>query len=342
MLRNPVLLRKAALYPYKLNNRDSLHFVMICHGSIYPAELTTPPTNVSVFHPSENTYRGLYLNFNFMETILHVMFGLNGSNMETFFNAMLGGDVKGADPDYLAVIPQIAYTTPGHSMYDYYLKIEEDNERNLCGCWNITNALPTFGPTDFRWIDPVSNDPNVNRLETAPGKPMYEPEVEIRDLLINGTYASRILPMIQAKYPGKYCFVTILCCAGLDAALPASFQAPVQPPAMSHFAIDRTGVAGSASSRRWSRVAEGRALATHPLPDRETHPKNAGEKEIAKDIKTYILGARKANPRTYTKEVNEFLAMFDAMMLEHTYKNGKTTIIVHDTKNNIPWFSFRV
>jgi len=277
-----------------------------------------------------------------MEKILHVMFGLNGSNMETFFNAMLGGDVKGDDPKYLAVIPQIAYTTPGHSMYDYYLKIDEDNETELCGCWNITNALPTFNPANFKAMDPmVSNDPNVNRETSNPDQPLYEPEVEIRDLLKQGTYASRILPMIQEKYPGKYCFVTVLCCAALSAPLPASFEAPVQPPTMSHFAIDRRGVAGNASSRQWSRVPKGRKLPNHPLPYRVIHPKNAGEKEIAKDIKTYILGARKAHPKTYTKEVNEFLEMFDAMMIEKTYKNGKT-IIVHDTKNDIPWFSFRV
>ena len=61
-----------------------------------------------------------------------------------------------------------------------------------------------------------------------------------------------------------------------------------------------------------------------------------------KNGKPYILGARKANPRTYTTEVNEILTMFDTMILEHAYKNGKTTIIVYDTKKNIPWFSFTV
>ena len=227
-------------------------FLVSCHGSISRTRVFRVPDGIAAFDLAENEYRGLDTCSTLDQPLFDVMIGPNGSNIFSFFNAMLGGKHP---PDPLKLIPQIGYRTPGDLMYDFKLSIYNDDEydfNNAHGCWDITDTLPTFNPHDFtyRILDDKSPkygnyvDPNVRRQQTAPGAIPYKREGDIRDRMASdrGIYASEVCSILRRKYPNTACFIMISSCAGISRAERNTNVIPAQPPAHSHYALNLSAI----------------------------------------------------------------------------------------------------
>jgi len=213
------------------------------------------PPHIAAFDLAENEFRGRTVCTSLDQVMLDVMIGKNGKNLPMFFNAMLGG--KGP-PDPYSCLPQIGYRTPGQLTYDIRLSIndEEKDFRDSHGCWDVTDAISTFSPTDFSYyekgvfineeegsyIDAEAKfmDPVKRRHITQPGAPQYKPEVEVRDMLKRSgskPLLSEVIHTIKSKYPNTVCFIIVSACVGIKLPERPINVIPEQPPAYTHYAL---------------------------------------------------------------------------------------------------------
>ena len=330
-------------------------FILIAHGSVHVASTYLATRNVAVLHPSENEGVGLALYFKDMRAILNAMIGYNGENMSLFFNAMVGGYVSKKN-DIDAVAPQISYTTPGHRMYNYYLKTEKDNKENFCGCWRVTNTLSTFNPDNFTTEpddmmseDPVSQRASLWKNPAGPYSTTYEREEDISTRLKSddGLFAKELTDTLHEKYPKKRCFVFLLCCAGGEPGMPNS-ENQARPLIKSHFPIGlrpsriigRKRIVGL-QSRHAQRFPPpvGRGPSEHPHPGASGfYEDTPGDLIVMRDIQAHVEKMRKSQPFTYINTINKS-EPFIHVMLSST---DPTIVIVRHKDTNRVWFKFKL
>jgi len=327
-------------------------FILITHGSVNGSTYLAT-RNVAVLHPSENEGVGLALYFKDMRTILNAMIGHNGNNMSLFFNAMVGGYVSkknGID----AVAPQISYTTPGHRMYNYYLKTEKDNKEKFCGCWRVTNTLSTFNPDNFTTEpddvmseDPVSQRASPWKNPAGPYSTTYEREEDISTRLKSddGLFAKELTDTLHEKYPKKRCFVFLLCCAGAEPGMPNS-ENQARPLIKSHFPIGlrpsriigKKGIVGL-QSRHAQRFPPpvGRGPSEYPHPGASGFYENEpGDLVQVEDIRAHVEKMRGLHPITYIDRINR-TEPYIHVELDTTVPN---TVNVYRKGEKEPWFGF--
>lgn len=238
----------------KLGGMPVKLFIISCHGDMSRKDVFRMPPHMAVFDLAENEYRGHTTCSSLDQPLLELVVGENGRSLPGFFNAMLGG--RGPpDPDTL--IPQIAYRTPGQLAYNIRLSIKEDEKdfRDALGCWDVTDAISTFNPTNFSYyekgafldeedgtyIDAKGKfmNPVERRRITYPGAPQYKSEVTIRNKMLKkgGVHLHKVLQTLETQYPNTVCFIIVSCCVGLDSPEIPGNSFPPQPSAYTQYAL---------------------------------------------------------------------------------------------------------
>jgi len=224
-----------------LGTKPVKFFIISAHGSISRKEVFRMPPNMAAFDLAENEYRGRLTCTCVEEPLLHRMIGRKGANLGSFFNAMLGGEYTPNPTSSL--IKQIAYRTPGELAFDISLSLGETTDTifNTLGCWDITNTISTFNPSDFScYIEEGGTiGPNTSRKITNPQGGIYLSELRIKMKLARrkGVYLSEVLQTLESQYPETVCFVIVSCCMGIDSPELPNTTYPEQPPAYTHYAL---------------------------------------------------------------------------------------------------------
>jgi len=241
-------------------------FIISCHGTMSRKDVFRMPPHMAAFDLAENEYRGHTTCSSLDQPLLELILGEDGRSVEGFFNAMLGGRNP---PDPLELIPQIAYRTPGQLAYDIRLSIKEEEKdfRDALGCWDVTDAISTFSPTDFSYsekgafldmeegtyIDAEGKfmDPAERRRITYPDAPQYKSEVEIRNKMRRkgGVHLREVLQSLETDYPNTVCFIIVSCCVGLSSPEVPGNSFPPQPSAYTQYAL-RGQARGTPSSKQ--------------------------------------------------------------------------------------------
>lgn len=225
----------------RLGGKPVKCFIISAHGTISRKRVFRMPPHMAAFDLAENEYRGRLMCSCLNRPLFDTMIGRKGTNRGSFFNAMLGGEYTPNPTSPL--IPQIAYRTPGELAFDINLSIN-DNEiekfDDTLGCWDITDAISTFNPMDFtRYVKGTYMAPNKSRHIENPHVPSYKREIKIRNRMRRrrGIYLSKVIQMVERKYPDTVCFFILSCCMAL--ASPERFGAeyPEQPAAYTHYAL---------------------------------------------------------------------------------------------------------
>jgi hypothetical protein len=198
------------------------------------------PSHAAVFDLAENEFRGHTTCVCIEEPLLHRMIGRCGVNLGSFFNAMLGGEYTPNPTSSL--IKQIAYRTPGELAFDISLGLGEKTDTifNTLGCWDITNTISTFNPSDFTcYRKGVTIGPNKSREITRPRDGIYWPEMKIKNKMARkqGVRLSEVLQILEKQYPETVCFVIVSCCMGIDSPELPNATYPEQPSAYTHYAL---------------------------------------------------------------------------------------------------------
>jgi hypothetical protein len=225
----------------KLGDNPAKFFIISAHGSISRKRVFRMPPRMAAFDLAENEYRGRIVCECSEQPLLDTMIGRNGTHIGSFFNAMLGGEYtpNPASP----FIPQIGYRTPGELAFDISLSIEDNAKHKFddtLGCWDITDAIPTFNPMDFsRHIQETYVAPNKSRHVENPRFPSYKREIKIRNRMRSneGIYLSEVIQIIENKYPTSACFIIVLCCVSPDSPERLGTEYPEQPAAYTHYAL---------------------------------------------------------------------------------------------------------
>ena len=250
----------------KLGNMPVKFFIISAHGTMSRKDVFRMPPHMAAFDLAENEYRGHTTCTSLDQPLLELIIGEDGRSIEGFFNAMLGGRDP---PDPLELIPQIAYRTPGQLAYDIRLTIKEEEKdfRDALGCWDVTDAMPTFSPTDFSYsekgvfideedgtyIDAEGKfmDPAKRRRITYPDAPQYKSEVEIRTKMRRkeGIHLREVLQTLETQYPNTVCFIIVSCCVDLRSPEIPGNEFPPQPSAYTQYAL-RGRARGAPSSKQ--------------------------------------------------------------------------------------------
>lgn len=241
----------------RLGDMPVKFFIISCHGAMSRKNVFRMPPHMAVFDLAENEYRGHTTCSSLDQPLLELIVGDNGRSLPGFFNAMLGGR---SPPDPSKLIPQISYRTPGQLAFNLQLSIQKEQVhfRNSLGCWDVTDAIPTFNPTDFSYaeeVDVIFDEeeggyididkkwkyikPTDRRQITYPGAPQYKPEVDIREMMLRrgGVQLEQVLQKLESQYPNTVCFVLVSCCVGLLAAEVPGNEFPPQPSAYTQYAL---------------------------------------------------------------------------------------------------------
>lgn len=238
----------------RLGDKPVKLFIISCHGAMSRKNVFRMPPHMAVFDLAENEYRGHTMCSSLDQPLLELIVGENGRSLPGFFNAMLGGR---SPPDPLELIPQISYRTPGQLAFNLHLSIQREQAhfRDALGCWDVTDAIPTFNPTDFShaeegafineeegsYIDKKWKfmKPTDHRRITYPSAPQYKPEVDIREMMLRrgGVQLEEVLRQLESQYPNTVCFVVVSCCVGLLAAEVPGNEFPPQPSAYTQYAL---------------------------------------------------------------------------------------------------------
>lgn len=232
---------QAMLKTGKLGKKPVKFFIISAHGSISRKEIFRMPPNAAVFDLAENEYRGRTACTCIEEPLFHRMIGRKGANLGSFFNAMLGGEYTPKPTSSL--IPQIAYRTPGELAFDILLSLGDKTDEifNTLGCWDITDTISTFDPSDFSCYikEGGTIGPNRSREITNPKGGIYWPELRIKMKMARrkGVYLSEVLQTLESQYPETVCFVIVSCCMGLDLPELPNTTYPEQPSAYTHYAL---------------------------------------------------------------------------------------------------------
>ena len=251
----------------RLGGKPVKFFIISAHGTISRKRVFRMPPHMAAFDLAENEYRGHSTCSCLEQPMLDTMIGRNGTNRGSFFNAMLGGEYT---PDPTSpFIPQIAYRTPGELAFDIKLDIVSEPEgfQNALGCWDITDAIPTFNPNDFsrRRSSGIYINPNRCRQILDPGARPYWPEVYIRCTMRRwwGTYLSSVIQKLESKYPDTVCFVIVSSCADLYSPELPNAEYPEQPAAYTHYALKGEAVGEPAADPAQSMAC--RELGDYPI-----------------------------------------------------------------------------
>jgi len=234
-------------YPPTIGNLPARLFLLSCHGCINRTKIMRVPRRIAAFDLAEGDYRGHETMCILDAPLLDVMIGSQGVNIGKFFNAMMGGK-HGDDPSH--IIPQIGYRAPGDLMFNFNLGIQSSDSNNFSathGCWDITDTVNSFDPKAFSYKSPDTDqyvDPNKRREITRYGAPPHEKVLPVRELLMRkgGAYISDVFDVLQQLHPSTVCFVFISTCANICNSEPKGVAIPLQPPARTHHAIDRSAL----------------------------------------------------------------------------------------------------
>ena len=225
----------------KLGDKPVKFFIISTHGLISRKKVFRMPPNMAAFDLGENEYRGRLMCSCLNRPLFDTIIGRKGTNMSSFFNAMLGGEYTPNPTSRL--IPQIGYRTPGELAFDILLSIEDNLKGGLddtLGCWDITDAISTFNPMDFaRWRKGSFIAPNSSRFIENPYAPPYKREVNIMNKMDknSGFYLSKVIQKLERKYPDTVCFISVACCMGLESPERVGTEYPEQPSAYTHYAL---------------------------------------------------------------------------------------------------------
>ena len=224
----------------KLGGKPVKFFIISAHGTISRQKVFRMPSRTAVFDVGENEYRGRLMCSCIGQPLLNTMIGRCGTNIDSFFNAMLGGEYT-PDPTS-SLIPQIGYRTPGELAFDILLSIEDNVKGSLddtLGCWDITDAFSTFNPMDFaRYRKGTYIAPNESRFIENPYASLYKREINIKNRMRRkGMYLSKVIQKLERKYPDTVCFISVACCMGLESPERFGTEYPEQPSAYTHYAL---------------------------------------------------------------------------------------------------------
>lgn len=261
LFRNPSVLQEM-FRNHKLGTPFSFHtnsvkFILtLAHG--YIVNTMSCPRNMGIFHIGENDARGKPISgrkgvINILNTIL----GLGGVGFSTFFTRKLGGTGTHTGD---SIMDSIAYSTYGpDQMPSYYLVKEgpSDPLNNTSGVFDITTSLEngTFKPYDFSYISDDVSTPD----QRSPG--IYKELTPLTELLQNhslhqyhpegsvfrrGTSLETLCrtlkdpafsPYQGVRYDNGLIFMIVICCTGLDPALPSGVASAIvsRPPAYTSY-----------------------------------------------------------------------------------------------------------
>jgi len=188
--------------PNLLMGKPVKYILIITHGGIELDNKCTVPDNVAVMDLAENDYRGTIVSTNLLQLLLNVIYGDSFRNIRPTFNAMVGGRM-----DEKSLLAQVAYRTPGDSMYNFNLLVNSAEPISpSMGCWDLTGSQAIFRSDDFLMQDP---DGNILR-------PPYRRIPSVDKALSGGTTVKTVFELLKTQYPEHICFITLICCTDMD------------------------------------------------------------------------------------------------------------------------------